>query len=106
MQIMEYNFGNWSQKRTVVLDGKTVKVQKKNGELIQSWNLDELEGVAYVAPNGLTQGVMVFCENYHASLEKSLMKLGMIPHSFIVTLSDRDSAQAIIEWFNKEKGSK
>jgi hypothetical protein len=100
---MEYNFGNWTQKRTIVLDVNTVSVQKKNNELIQSWNIDELEGVAYVAPNGLTQGWLVFCENYHASLEKSLLVLGMVPHAVLVTLSDRDSAKEVIAWFNKEK---
>ena len=103
---MEYKFGNWTHNRTIVIDKKTVKVQQKNGELVQSWNLDELEGVAYVAPNGLTQGWLVFCENYHASLEKSLMTLGMVPHAVLVTLSDRDSAQEILAWFTKEKGNK
>jgi len=103
---MEYTLGNWSGKKKVILDGRTVKVQKKNGELIKSWNLDEIEGVAYKAPNGLTNGVLVFCETYHESLETSLFKLGTIPHGVVVAMGDRDSAKEILEWFNTEKGNK
>jgi hypothetical protein len=89
-----------------VLDGKSVKVQKKNGELIKAWEIHELEGVAYVAPNGFAQGVLVFCENYHASLEKSLVRLSGVPHGVMVTLSDRDSAKEVMAWFNTQKENK
>ena len=90
----------------VSLDKGIVKVMKNNGDLIQSWNIEDLEGVAYKAPNAFANGVIVFCENYQDSLETSLVKLGMIPHSVAVTLGNKAAAKEVIALFNKEKGIK
>lgn len=105
-RFMIHSFGNLGSRRMVSLDKGTVKVMKNNGDLIQSWDIAELEGVAYKAPNALVNGVIVFCENYQDSLETSLVKLGMIPHSVAVTLGNRDAAKEVVAWFNREKGIK
>jgi hypothetical protein len=101
---MEHTFGNLGTKRTISLDKETVKVMKTNGDLIQSWNLADLKGVAYKAPNAFVNGVLVFCENYQDSLETSLVKLGMVSHSVAVTFGNRNAAKEVIAWFNSEKG--
>lgn len=103
---MELAFGSIYKRIVSIGDDNSVRVLKKSGEVLGSWTLDEIEGLAYVAPTQYQDGVLVFCKTYHETLVTSAWDLTSVAHSVPVTKDDVESAEKVKSWLHELKGDR
>jgi hypothetical protein len=100
---MEFTFGNWATKRLVKIEGQTLSVMRKNGDVIKSWHINEIYGISYTPPAMMRDGTLGFADNYSDSLVTTWTTVATWPGSLTVTQSDKDSATQIIDWFDENR---
>jgi hypothetical protein len=103
---MEFTVGNFATKRIVKVEGESVTVSRKNGEVLLSLPVSEIAGVTYVAPNFVRDGTLAICESYEDSLVTTWTTLAQLPGALTITKSDVKAAEQLKAWFEENKGEK
>jgi hypothetical protein len=104
--LQELNVGNWASKRVVkISDEGTITFEKNNGTFLNSWDIKEIAGVAYVAPTMLLEGALAICTNYQDSQVTTITTIALMPGALTITKADADAVDSILKWFEENKTS-
>jgi hypothetical protein len=102
--LQELNVGNWASKRVVkISDEGTITFEKNNGTFLNSWDIKEIAGVAYVAPTMLLEGALAICTNYQDSQVTTITTIALMPGALTITKADADAVDTILKWFEENK---
>jgi hypothetical protein len=86
-----------------ISDDGTIRFEKNNGTVLNSWDIKEIAGIAYVAPTMLLEGALAICTNYQDSQVTTLTTIALMPGSLTITKGDAGAVESVLKWFEENK---